>query len=153
MFENQHLFAFFHPNKDYILLAYPGWAFFDTKYTINGVRKKKLKHICIALYLVTKLFIFLSRESDQSAVTSSLRICQPFVYHSKMGNTLKYLTQRHKKSKHAGLFSTLPLHCWASSRKACEYLLLSHCFNRTQNQTIVNSFRGRRFIHSAIWAV
>ena len=31
------------------------------------------------------IFIFLSQESDQSAITSSLRSCQPSVYHTKIG--------------------------------------------------------------------
>ena len=33
------------------------------------------------------IFILLSRESDQSAITSSLRSCQPSVYHTKMGKS------------------------------------------------------------------
>ena len=33
------------------------------------------------------IFIFLSRESDQSAMTSSLRSCLPPVFHTKMGES------------------------------------------------------------------
>ena len=37
---------------------------------------------CGSSVLIT-LFIFLSRESDQSAVSGSLRSCRPSVYHTK----------------------------------------------------------------------
>ena len=43
------------------------------------------------------VFILLSRESDQSAITSSLRSCLPHVYHTKIGGHVKCFSERHKK--------------------------------------------------------
>ena len=40
----------------------------------------------VCLYFV-RMFIFLSRESDPSAITSLLRNCRPPVYHIKMGES------------------------------------------------------------------
>ena len=37
------------------------------------------------IFVVSCIFILLSRESDQCAITSSLRSCRPSVYHAKMG--------------------------------------------------------------------
>ena len=55
------------------------------------------------------LFILLSRESDHSAITSSLS-CLPSVHHTKMGESrLPALLPTCETSKLAGLFSTLLL--------------------------------------------
>ena len=40
-----------------------------------------------SLLSFSRVFLFLSRESDRSAITSSLRSCQPLVYHCSMGES------------------------------------------------------------------
>ena len=50
--------------------------------------------LCIVF---NRVFILLSRESNQRDITSSLRSCRPSVHHTKMGKLVKCLSLRHNK--------------------------------------------------------
>ena len=63
---------------------------------ISVIRLTAFAQNCF-IFLFSCMFILLSRESDQSAVTSSRRSCRPPVYYNKMGNLAKCLSQRHNK--------------------------------------------------------
>ena len=92
------------------------------------------------------LFILLSRESDHSAITSSLS-CRPSVHHTKMGESrLPALFPTCETSKLAGLMLSV-------KQGSCKYQIWSHWFNPTRNQSRVCSSRGGRSYHSAIGAV
>ena len=45
-------------------------------------------------FVHSRIFILPSRESDQIPMTNSLRSCRPLLYHAKMGNPVKCLSQR-----------------------------------------------------------
>ena len=51
-----------------------------------GPKKDASGKIFVFLYF-SSIFILLSRENDRSVITSSLRSCQPPVYHTKMGES------------------------------------------------------------------
>ena len=52
------------------------------------------RHYTVKFFVISRIFIHLSRESDQSVITSSLRSCCPSVYHS---NPTKCLSERLNK--------------------------------------------------------
>ena len=64
----------------------------DTKQILEELRNPQLviasgKFIFISIFVFSGIVILLSRESDQSTITSSLRSCQPSVYHINMGKS------------------------------------------------------------------
>ena len=111
--------------------------------------------IVFSVFLVFScIFILLSRESDQSVVTSLLRSCRPSVYHIKMGESRSV---PFPTAHYVNLPACSP-HCpFNAERQAAGKqwipILKSCWFKPTRNQTWVFSSRGVRSYHSAIWAL
>ena len=63
----------------------------------------------MSFFVFNRICILLSRESDQSVITSSLRSCRPSVYHFKIENLVKCLFQQHNKQTCRLVLHTVPL--------------------------------------------
>ena len=154
------------PTASTVLITFWGVAGWKMGATPQNQLFKKFLTICqdlrTTLLSISKKFflnstllhiILLSQESDQCAMTSSLRSCQPSLYY-KMGNPVKCLFPA---AQQVNLPACSP-HCPSDAQRQAGKLgipILSHWFDLTRNQTQVYSFRGGRsyHYHSTIRAV
>ena len=96
-------------------------------------------------WLVSCIFILLSRESDQCAIRARLGVAGHLSTTSRWGNPAKCLSQRHNKSTCRLVLHTVPL-MLSVKQGSCKYQFYSHWFDPTRNQARVYSSRDRRSI-------
>ena len=105
-----------------------------------------LQSSCKCYLVACLVFILLSRESDQSATTNSLRSSRPSVCHFKTGKSreVSFLTTQ------ANLPTCSPHRTFMPSVKqaSCEYQFNSHWFEHSRKRTRIYCFRSRRSTNS-----
>ena len=101
----------------------------------------------VLLLNVRKVSFVMSRESNQCAITSSLRSYRQSVDHSKMGVS-RYVPIPKAQQTCRLVLHIVPL-MLSVKQGSCEYQFQSHWCDPTRNQTQVYSSKSECFYHSA----